>query len=75
MIDAHYERRSILVTAKQPFGEWGEVFPDPAMMLVAADRLATIFEMNVESYRRHVALEGKRGPGRPPTRATTKTAP
>ncbi len=41
-----------------------------------AERLvhhATIFEMNVESYRRRVALERKRGPGRPPTRATVKT--
>lgn len=43
------------ITANQPFGEWGKVFPDPAMTLAAVDRLvhhATIFEMNVESYRR-----------------------
>ena len=78
LIGARYERRSILITANQPFGEWGKVFPDPAMTLAAVDRLvhhATIFEMNVESYRRRVALDRKRGPGRPPTRATTKTAP
>jgi len=31
---------------------------------------ATIFEMNVESYRRRAALERKRGRGRPPTHAT-----
>ena len=31
---------------------------------------ATIFEMNVESYRRRAAVDRKRGPGRPPTRAT-----
>jgi len=77
LISARYERRSILITANQPFGEWGKVFPDPAMTLAAVDRLvhhATIFEMNVESYRRRVALERKRGPGRPPTRATTKTS-
>lgn len=75
LISARYERRSLLITANQPFGEWGKVFPDPAMTLAAVDRLvhhATIFEMNVESYRRRVALERKRGPGRPPTRATTK---
>ncbi len=45
------------------------------MTLAAVDRLvhhATIFEMNVESYRRRVPLERKRGPGRPPTRATPK---
>jgi DNA replication protein DnaC len=35
---------------------------------------ATILEMNVESYRRRTALERKRGPGRPPTRATINTA-
>ncbi len=78
LISARYERRSMLITANQPFGEWGKVFPDPAMTLAAVDRLvhhATIFEMNVESYRRRVALEHKRGPGRPPTRATSKTPP
>jgi DNA replication protein DnaC len=77
LISARYERRSLLITANQPFGEWGKVFPDPAMTLAAIDRLvhhAAIFEMNVESYRRRVALERKRGPGRPPTRATPKTA-
>jgi hypothetical protein len=47
------------------------------MTLAAVDRLvhhATIFEMNVESYRRRAAIERKRGPGRPPTRATIKTS-
>jgi DNA replication protein DnaC len=75
LISARYERRSMLITANQPFGDWGKVFPDPAMTLAAIDRLvhhATIFEMNVESYRRRVALERKRGPGRPPARATLK---
>jgi DNA replication protein DnaC len=77
LISARYERRSILITANQPFGEWGKIFPDPAMTLAAVDRLvhhATIFEMNVESYRRKTALERKRGPGRPATRATAKTS-
>ena len=76
LISARYERRSMLITANQPFGEWGKVFPDPAMTLAAVDRLvhhATILEMNVESYRRRTALERNRGPGRPPSRATTKT--
>jgi DNA replication protein DnaC len=77
LISARYERRSLMITANQPFGEWGKVFPDPAMTLAAVDRLvhhATIFEMNVESYRRRVALDRKRGPGRPPTRPTAKTS-
>ncbi len=65
LIGARYERRSLLVTANQPFGEWGKIFPDQAMTLAVVDRLvhhATIFEMNVESYRRRAALERKRGP-------------
>ena len=76
LISARYERRSMLITANQPFGEWNRVFPDPAMTLAAIDRLvhhATIVEMNVESYRRRTALERKRGPGRPPSIATPKT--
>jgi DNA replication protein DnaC len=62
LISARYERRSMLITANQPFGEWGKIFPDPAMTLAAVDRLvhhATIFEMNVESYRRRAAIQRK----------------
>ncbi len=73
LISTRYERRSLMITANQPFGEWGKVFPDPAMTLAAVDRLvhhATIFEMNVESYRRKTAIQRRTGPGRPPTRAT-----
>lgn len=76
LISARYERRSIMITANQPFGEWNKVFPDPAMTLAAVDRLvhhATIFEMNVESYRRRAALEEKRQRGRPASFATIKT--
>ena len=76
LISARYERRSMLITANQPFGEWGKVFPDPAMTLAAVDRLvhhATIFEMNVESYRRRAAIERKqKGAGRPASYATIK---
>lgn len=74
LISARYERRSLLITANQPFGEWGKIFPDPAMTVAAIDRLvhhATIFEMNVESYRRRAAIERKQATGRP-TRATVK---
>jgi DNA replication protein DnaC len=75
LIGSRYERRSMLITANQPFGEWGKVFPDQAMTLAAIDRLvhhATILEMNVESYRRNAALERKRSVGRPPAHATIK---
>jgi DNA replication protein DnaC len=76
LISTRYERRSLLITANQPFGEWGKVFQDPAMTLAAVDRLvhhATIFEMNVESYRRRTALARKKqGPGRTAQYATIK---
>ncbi len=76
LISARYERRSTLITANQPFGEWGKVFPDPAMTLAAVDRLvhhATIFEMNVDSFRRRAAAARKQhGAGRPASYATIK---
>ena len=75
LIGSRYERRSMLITANQPFGAWSKVFPDQAMTLAAIDRLvhhATILEMNVESYRRRAALERKRAAGRPPSRLTAK---
>ena len=55
LIAERYERRSILITANQPFSAWDSVFPDPGMTVAAIDRLvhhSTIFELNkVESYR------------------------
>ena len=55
LIAERYERRSILITANQPFSGWDSVFPDPGMTVAAIDRLvhhSTIFELNkVESYR------------------------
>src|SRR5438046_9035906 len=29
LISARYEQRSLLITANQPFGEWGKILPDP----------------------------------------------
>src|SRR5579875_671797 len=58
LIAARYERRSLMITANQPFGDWTSVFPDAAMTRAAVDRLvhhSTIFELNVESYRRKAA--------------------
>ena len=51
--------------------------PDPAMTLAAVDRLvhhATIFEMNVEGYRRREAQKEKRTRGRPASFATIKNS-
>jgi len=58
LIAARYERKSLAVTANQPFSGWDQVFPEVAMTLAAVDRLvhhSTIFELNVESYRRRAA--------------------
>jgi DNA replication protein DnaC len=63
LIGARYERRSMLITANQPFADWNRVFPDHAMMIAAIDRLvhhSIICEMNVESFRRRGALERKK---------------
>ena len=72
LIGARYERRSMLITANQPFGAWEKIFPDPAMTLAAVDRLvhhATIFELNVESYRRRQAI-ARKAPAPPPSSPT-----
>ncbi len=58
LIAERYERKSLAITANTPFSQWGEVFVDQAMTLVAVDRLvhySTILEMNVKSYRRRAA--------------------
>ena len=64
LISVRYERRSLLITANQPFGEWHKVFPDETTAVAAVDRLvhrATILEMNVESdhQERHVRLSSR----------------
>jgi DNA replication protein DnaC len=71
LISKRYERRSMLITANQPFGEWNKVFPDPAMTIAAIDRLihhSVVVEMNVESYRQRAATTRK-------SRPTAKAAP
>jgi len=61
LIAERYERKSLALTANQPFSGWDQVFPEAAMTLAAVDRLvhhSTIFELNVESYRRRAAKPG-----------------
>ena len=46
------------ITAYQPFSGWDQVFPEMAATMAAVDRRvhhSTIFELNVESYRRRAA--------------------
>jgi DNA replication protein DnaC len=62
LIAERYERKSIAITANTPFSQWDDVFATKAMTHSAVDRLvhhATIFEMNVESYRRRTAQNTK----------------
>ena len=64
LISARYERRSLLITANKPFGQWDEIFPDKAMTVAAIDRLvhhAVILEINTESYRRKTAVSRASG--------------
>lgn len=64
LIAERYERKSLALTANQPFSGWDQVFPEAAMTLAAVDRLvhhSTIFELNVESYRRRAAAETPSG--------------
>jgi DNA replication protein DnaC len=59
LIAERYERKSLIATCNQPFSEWNQIFPDPAMTVAAIDRLvhhATVLELNTESYRRRTAL-------------------
>lgn len=75
LIADRYERKSIAITANTPFSQWTEVFVDAAMTLAAIDRLvhhSTILEMNVESYRRRVAVESATSRRPLPQRLTAK---
>ena len=78
LISARYERRSLLITANQPFGAWDAIFPDPAMTVAAIDRLvhhSIILEMNTDSYRRKSAEMKLRRKPIGPTAKTTLNEP
>ena len=75
MIAERYEHKSLAITANQPFSGWDHVFAEPAMTLAAVDRLvhhATIFEMNVESFRRRAAQSGRAPTVQQKTKSKTK---
>jgi len=63
LISERYERKSLLITCNQPFGEWDTIFQDKAMTVAAIDRLvhySTIIEINKESYRKEEALKNRK---------------
>jgi DNA replication protein DnaC len=58
LIAHRYERRSLLITANQPFSEWDSIFSDSMMTVAAVDRLvhhALIIEIKAESFRKQAA--------------------
>jgi DNA replication protein DnaC len=60
MLASRYERRSLLITANQPFSQWDSIFSDSMMTVAAVDRLvhhALIIEIQAESFRKQSALE------------------
>lgn len=60
LIAHRYERRSLLITANQPFSQWDSIFSDSMMTVAAVDRLvhhALILEIQAESFRKQSALE------------------
>ena len=60
LIAHRYERRSLLITANQPFSQWNAIFADDMMTVAAVDRLvhhALIVEIRSESYRKRSAAQ------------------
>jgi DNA replication protein DnaC len=60
LIAHRYERKSLLITANQPFSQWDSIFVDSMMTVAAVDRLVhhgTLFEIKAQSYRRQAATD------------------
>lgn len=60
LIAHRYERKSLVITANQPFSQWDAIFTDSMMTVAAIDRLvhhATIIEMQAQSFRRQAAVK------------------
>lgn len=62
LIAQAYERKSLIITSNQPFGQWEALFQDKAMTIATIDRLvhhSAIIEMTGESHRRRQAMAGR----------------
>ncbi len=76
LVSARHERRVLPITANRPFSEWNRIFPDETTAVERLVHRATILEMNVESCRRHEALDAKpHKRGRPARKATESNTP
>lgn len=59
LIAHRYERKSLLITANQPFSHWDAIFTDSMMTVAAVGRLvhhALIVDIHSESYRKQAAV-------------------
>lgn len=59
LVAHRYERRSLLVTANQPFSQWDDIFADSMMTVAAVDRLvhhAVIVDIQAPSFRQQAAV-------------------
>lgn len=60
LIAHRYERKSLLITANQPFSQWDNIFSDSMMTIAAIDRLVhhgVIIDVQAQSYRKSAATE------------------
>lgn len=60
LIAHRYERKSLLITANQPFSQWDTIFSDSMMTVAAVDRLvhhALIIDIQAQSFRKQAAVE------------------
>lgn len=74
LIAYRYERKSLMISANQPFSQWGDIFPDSMMTVAAIDRLvhhATILEFQAQSFRKHAAAKRTAKTQTEPTHSTT----
>lgn len=65
LIAHRYERKSLLITANQPFSQWDAIFTDSMMTVAAVDRLvhhALIVEIQTQSYRKQSAVARSSAP-------------
>ena len=70
LVNARYERGSLVVTSNKPFTAWGEVFGDPVVAGAMLDRLvhhAEILSLKGDSYRLKDKPLGRDRAPAPPT--------
>jgi DNA replication protein DnaC len=78
LIAHRYERKSLLITANQPFSQWDAIFTDSIMTVAAVDRLvhhALIIEIQTQSYRKQSAQSRSTNSTSPSTKPPVKATP